>query len=90
MASLSYCVFENTAIDLQQCVNMMHDATEEGLSLGQFLKERGQYEASAVKRLVALARDLLMCYDILETSDDLSEEEDIEDPEDEELVYDEL
>jgi len=89
MASLSYCVFENTAIDMQQCVNMMHDATEEGLSLGQFLKERGQYEAPAVKRLVALARDLLMCYDILENSDDLSEEEDIEDPEDE-VVYDEL
>jgi len=89
MPSMSYCAFENTVIDMRQCVNMMHDATEEGLSLGQFLKERGQYEAPAVKRLVALARVLLMCYDILENSDDLSEEEDIEDPEDE-VVYDEL
>lgn len=78
MASLSYCVFENTVFDMEQCVNMMHDATEEGLSLGKFLKQRGQYEAPAVKRLVELAGDLLMCYDILETSDDLSEEEDID------------
>ena len=68
MPSMSYCAFENTAVDMQQCVNMMHEAAEEGLSLVQFLRERGQYEAPAVHRLVQQATDLLECYEILNSN----------------------
>ena len=68
MPSMSYCAFENTAVDMQQCVNMMHEAAEEGLSLAQFLRERGEYEAPAVHRWVQQATDLLECYEILNSN----------------------
>jgi len=82
---MSYCVFENTAVDMQQCVNMMHEAAEEGLSLVQFLRERGQYEAPAVHRLVQQATDLLECYEIINSNKgiddkDVDSEDDPEEP----------
>ena len=75
MPSMSYCAFENTAVDMQQCVNMMHEAAEEGLSLAQFLRERGQYEAPAVRRLVQQATDLLECYEILNSNKGINDKD---------------
>ena len=58
MTSMSYCVFENTVIDMQTCVSIMAEAADDGLSLTQFLEERGEYEAPAVRRLLKLAQEL--------------------------------
>jgi len=76
MASMSYCAFENTAIDMKQCVGMMADAVDEGTGLGDFLKERSSSnERWAVKRLVQHARELIELYEQLENYETQDEEE---------------
>ena len=76
MASMSYCAFENTAIDMKQCVGMMADAVDEGTGLGDFLKERSSSnERWAVKRLVQHARELIELYEQLENYETQNEEE---------------
>ena len=84
MPSMSYCVFENTTIDLSQCVNMMSDAIENRRTLAEFLAGRSRYEAAAVTRLVSLAQDLLDCYEQLENQEET--ERSPEETEDELLV----
>ena len=76
MASMSYCAFENTDIDMKQCVGMMADAVDEGTGLGEFLKERSSSdERRAVKRLVQHARELIELYEQLENYETQDEEE---------------
>ena len=76
MASMSYCAFENTAIDMKQCVGMMADAVDEGTGLGDFLKERSSSnERWAVKQLVQHARELIELYEQLENYETQDEEE---------------
>jgi len=76
MASMSYCAFENTAIDMKQCVGMMADAVDEGTGLGEFLKELSSSdERWAVKQLVQHARELIELYEQLENYETQDEEE---------------
>jgi hypothetical protein len=76
MASMSYCAFENTAIDMKQCVGIMADAVDEGTGLGEFLKELSSSdERRAVKQLVQHARDLIELYEQLENYETQDEEE---------------
>ena len=76
MASMSYCAFENTAIDMKQCVGIMADAVDEGTGLGDFLKERSSSnERWAVKQLVQHARELIELYEQLENYETQDEEE---------------
>ena len=76
MASMSYCAFENTAIDMKQCVGIMADAVDEGTGLGEFLKELSSSdERRAVKRLVQHARALIELYEQLEDYETQDEDE---------------
>lgn len=53
---MSYCAFENTALDLQQCIDLMEDCD----SLEEFIESRSSdHEKHAVKNLVDLAQEFL-------------------------------
>lgn len=53
MANMSYCRFENTANDLQDCIETMFDANDlPGLDLSR-------YEAAALERMVEQCREFL-------------------------------
>lgn len=53
MANMSYCRFENTANDLQDCIETMYDADDlPGLDLSR-------YEAAALERMVEQCREFL-------------------------------
>jgi hypothetical protein len=53
MANMSYCRFENTAGDLQDCVHAMEEAEDmPGLDLSK-------YETAAYERLAGLCREFL-------------------------------
>jgi len=49
MGNMSYCRFENTSKDLEDCINNW-DLDE---------KEASDYEISAKKRIIELAREIL-------------------------------
>lgn len=66
MASMSYCVFENTADDLQRCIFAMEDYLAENQDLTEFLNSRSSpEERKSVYRLVQLCNDYLDAYDQL-------------------------
>lgn len=66
MASMSYCVFQNTSIDMAQCVGQMSEAVDDGMSLEGFIADRSRDEGSYVTRLVKQARELIELYEQLE------------------------
>jgi len=64
MANMSYCRFENTLRDLQDCLGVLDEACEDDKSLEEFEKSLGSdYERRAFKRLLTVAEDLLMIAD---------------------------
>lgn len=66
MASMSYCVFENTAADLQRCIFAMEDYSNENRDLTEFLNSRSSpEERKSVYRLVQLCEDYLNAYEQL-------------------------
>lgn len=66
MASMSYCVFENTTIDMAQCVARLAEAFDQELTLEQFLARlTSDYERAAVRRLYNLAIDLVDTYEMM-------------------------
>jgi hypothetical protein len=68
---MSYCRFENTYQDLQDC----YDALQESGSVNELEKDRNEYEKKYVRKLVE------MCKNIAEEFGDY-DEEDEEDEED--------
>lgn len=59
MSNMSYCRFENTSIDLRDCVGAMEEVDKIGdLDLSQ-------YEMSACKRMAQLAQEFLEQYERL-------------------------
>lgn len=66
MPSMSYCKFENTEIDMRQCVEAMEDAA----SLEEL--EMDSYEKQAFERLYRL------CYRFLDEAKRLKEEQYLE------------
>ena len=66
MANMSYCAFENTVSDLRQCLTMIYEARDEGMSLVEFIKTRSSREESrAVERLFSVAEELLDAVDMM-------------------------
>lgn len=60
MPSMSYCCFENTADDMRQCLSMLAEAADSGISLREFIESRSsREEGRAVERLIAVAEELL-------------------------------
>ena len=62
MANMSYCMFENTYSDLDQCYEALADALDEG-SLREFLDNMTTEERWAFKRMRSLVNDMVEAYD---------------------------
>lgn len=62
MANMSYCMFENTYNDLDQCYEALADALDEG-SLREFLDNMSAEERWAFKRMRSLVNDMVEAYD---------------------------
>ena len=52
MPSMSYCMYENTANELAQCL----DNFEDNLDNKEFLRDMTEYERDGIMRLVMLAK----------------------------------
>lgn len=71
MASMSYCRFENTALDLQACLNDLGEALAEGKTLQEFIDSRSsKYESRAVIELIDLCQEVADLYGEFEFSND--------------------
>ena len=58
MANMSYCRFENTATDLQDCIYALEEALENGKTMEEFVKTlSSSYEQSAFRRLQSLCEE---------------------------------
>lgn len=62
MANMSYCMFENTYNDLDQCYEALAEAINEG-SLREFLANMSTEERWAFKRMRSLVNDMVEAYD---------------------------
>jgi len=62
MANMSYCMFENTCDDLNQCYEAMADAINEG-SLREFLANMTMEERQAFNRMRSLVNYMVEAYD---------------------------
>lgn len=62
MANMSYCMFENTYNDLDQCYEAMAEAINEG-SLREFLDNMTTEERWAFSRMRSLVNDMVEAYD---------------------------
>ena len=65
MANMSYCRFQNTFLDLQDCVNQLGEALDEGLTYDEFFNELSENEQYYFKRLLTRAQDLVQYNDEL-------------------------
>lgn len=66
MGNMSYCRFENTAADLRDCLNAIHNGETDDLS---------SYEIDGLESIMSMAHDLVeMKDDILELLDRLKEQ----------------
>lgn len=63
MANMSYCRFENTAKDMQDCVYNWNEAKEDG-------EELSSYEKRGKETIVALAKEIIA---LAETEDECPE-----------------
>lgn len=60
MASMSYCKFENTSIELEQCVDVLRNA-------GHFADlDNNRYETYAMIQMLDLCREFVKQYSRLE------------------------
>jgi hypothetical protein len=76
MANMSYCQFENTVDDMQQCFDTLAEAVENGLSYDQFIERVGSdYEKRAVNKMVDLLLNMQEAFDQLNDNQGLSEAE---------------
>lgn len=62
MANMSYCMFENTYNDLDQCYEAMAEAINEG-SLREFLANMTMEERWAFRRMRSLVNDMVEGFD---------------------------
>ena len=69
MPSMSYCRFENTSLDMANCVNDL----EEAYTFSEL--DHNEYEKVARKRLYELAQDYVSQYERLENAEQYEEED---------------
>ena len=75
MANMSYCQFENTVADMQQCFDTLAEAVDNGLSYNQFIERRSDYEKRALNKIVDLLLNMQEAFDQLNDNEGLSEAE---------------
>ena len=74
MANMSYCRFENTANDMNDCLNDLVDAVDAGLSMAQFMDRLSSvYERRSVQRMIDLLGQLSEAFEQLEANEGLTE-----------------
>jgi hypothetical protein len=59
MANMSYCRFQNTTLDLQDCISAIEEAFDDGLTIAEFIEDLGKEEYVAYKNLLKQASSLL-------------------------------
>lgn len=52
MANMSYCRFENTNMDLLDCINAIGQALDDGKTMAQFQEQMSSYEKIAMKQIL--------------------------------------
>jgi len=76
MANMSYCRFENTVSDMQDCYYELHEAATNGLSFDQFMERLGtDYERSAVRKMAMLLIEMADALEELHDNEGLTEEQ---------------
>lgn len=76
MANMSYCRFENTVADMQDCYYELHEAAANGLSFNQFMERLGaDYERLALRQMAALLLDMAAALEELHDNKGLTEEQ---------------
>jgi len=76
MANMSYCRFENTAGDMNDCLNDLIEAVDVGLSTAQFMDRLSSvYERRSVQRMIDLLGQMSEAFEQLDANEGLSEEE---------------
>jgi len=76
MANMSYCRFENTVSDMQDCYYELHEAAANGLSFDQFMERLGtDYERRSVRQMAALLLDMATAIEQLHDNQGLGDEE---------------
>lgn len=69
MGNMSYCRFENTYQDLQDC----YDSLTEAGSIEEIEKTANQYEKPYIRKLVELCKDIVAEFGEEEEDDDYDE-----------------
>ena len=67
MPSMSYCLFENTAGELDRCVERMQEAD----SLADLVSDMSEYEERAFYEMFRIARDFLAQHERLLNSESM-------------------
>jgi len=74
MPNMSYCRFENTAGDMNDCLIDLVDAVDAGLSMAQFMDRLSSvYERRSVQRMIDLLGQLSEAFEQLEANEGLTE-----------------
>ena len=76
MPNMSYCQFENTVRDMQQCLNTLHEAADQGLSFDQFMADlSSEYEKRSVRNMAHILTAIAQAFERLHDNEGLSEEQ---------------
>ena len=70
MSNMSYCRFENTARDLQDCLDAIQDGKINDLG--------SQYEVDALEELLDLCKEIVAYKDEIEDAIDTNNEKDLD------------
>ena len=74
MPNMSYCRFENTAGDMNDCLIDLVEAVDAGLSMAQFMDRLSSvYERRSVQRMIDLLGQLSEAFEQLEANEGLTE-----------------
>lgn len=65
MANMSYCRFQNTVLDLNDCLNVVRDAVGDDVSFEEFAEELGADELKAFEQLYTRAKRFVEMVDEL-------------------------
>ncbi len=73
--NMSYCRFENTVGDMQDCAYELQEAVENGLSMDQFMAGlSSEHERYAVRRMLGLLQDMNEAIEALKANEGLTVE----------------
>lgn len=74
MSNMSYCRFQNTTYDMQDCLYDLTEAAADGLSFDQFMaKLSSDDERQAVRTMAGLLQDMASAFEQLHDNKGLTE-----------------